>query len=98
MLSNQWERGRYTVRHNRRQLSMMVNGTLYSSRSGSPIPIPSFIGNRRMETCLEQPSYMEQACRHLKPLENLGLKPSATQITVSTMDTCCFVLKNNRNV
>lgn len=46
-----------------------------------------------METCLEQPSYMEQACRHFKPLENLGLKPSATQITVSTMDTCCFVIK-----
>ena len=47
---------------------------------------------------LERPSYMEQARTHFKPLENLGLKPSVTQITVSTMDTCCFVIKNNRNV
>ena len=34
-----WERGRYPVRHNRKQLSMTVNGTRYSSRSGSSTPI-----------------------------------------------------------
>ena len=33
MRLNQWAQGRNVVDHHRRQLSMMVNGTRYSSRS-----------------------------------------------------------------
>src|ERR1700687_5226659 len=86
------------VRHHRRELLMMVSDTRYSSRSGSQIPKPRFIGNRWMPTFLERPSSVDQACRHFKPRETLSLRPWATNITPSSMDTYCSVLKSNRNV
>src|SRR5450830_1540795 len=79
---NQWARGHNVARHHRRQLSMMVSGTWYSSRSWRPILTPRFIGNHRMETFLEQTPYVDRACRLFKPLENLGLKLSVTKIIV----------------
>jgi len=79
-------------------ISVMMKSTPCSSLSGRLTLTPRFIGNRRMKTCPGQVSYMLPACRHFKPLGNLSLKPSATKITVSSMDTCCFVSKSNRKV
>jgi hypothetical protein len=76
------------VRH-QKPLSMMVSDTSLYSRSGTPMPRPKFTGERWMEMRPEQPSCLEREYRRFKPQENFDLRPSASQITVSNMDTCC---------
>jgi len=59
------------------------------SPSGMLMPRPKFTGNRQTEARPEPRSYPEKAFRPFKPLENSDSRPSASQIGVSNMDTCC---------
>jgi hypothetical protein len=95
--SNHWAPALCALVLHQKPLSMMASDTSWYSQSGTPMPRPRFIGDRRTATP-EQQSSPARAFRAFKRLENSNLRPSANQIGRLNTDTCCLALGNKNTL